>query len=175
MAAWKRKVSSTSSSHETETLAERKKRKALATRGEFAETKVHNLLRSLATASPEFDFDRLLDSRAAGKIVAAQVSDFLIFYRGHSATLEVKEMKKGLRLTAKDFPQHPRMLRREKAGCKGFVLVYALQTESWWLGRVTEMENGVPSWVLTEVAEEFSSVEAAMVKIQFTLLGMLGD
>jgi len=123
---------------------------------------VHDILTGWAKKNRKFDFDRLLDSRAAGRIVAAQVSDFLIFSKYKSATLEVKEIKSGLRLDRRSFPQHPRMVRREYAGCKGFVVVNVMDVETWWVARVTEMILGGVSWRLDEVGMRFDSVESAM-------------
>ena len=149
-------------SNEHETLAERKARMERGSRGKSAETKVYDILSSWQKEDRYFDFDRLLDSRSAGKIVAAQVSDFLIFRVGRSATLEVKEIKKGMRLSKGSFPQHPRMVRRELTGCKGFLIVYTVDTDLWWAARVTGMEAGVPSWKLQEIAHKFADANGAM-------------
>jgi len=156
--------------HEYETLAERKARLELASRGKSAESKVHDMLLVWEKRNRDFDFDRLLDSKAAGRIVAPQVSDFLLFYRGKSATLEVKEMKSGLRMQRNKFPQHARMVRREYAGCRGFLIVNVIDTDSWWVVRVTKMILGGVSWRLDECGLSFESIESAMdfVVLQMT-------
>ena len=151
------------SSHENETLAERKVRLERGSRGKSAESKVQDVLSEWRVVNQEFDFDRLLDSKSAGKIVAAQVSDFLIFHRGRSATLEVKQIKKGTRLAKSKFPQHPRMLRRELTGCKGFLIAFTQEEPSlWWVARVINMKTEVPSWKLENVAAPFNTVKSAL-------------
>jgi len=156
----------TKKSLENETLAERKARKALGSRGKSAESKVQEILTKWTGEDHTFDFDRLLDSRSAGKIVAAQVSDFLLFYKSRSATLEVKEMKKGLRLPKKSFPQHARMVRREYTGCIGVLIVNTMDTGLWWVLRVTDMPTGAVSWKLDEFGGSFEDVELAMKAIK---------
>ena len=157
---------------ENETLAERKVRLALGSRGKTAETKVQEVLIGWQSKDRTFDFDRLLDSRSAGKIVAAQVADFLLFFQGGSATLEVKQIKKGYRLPKKSFPQHPRMLRRELAGSKGFLITFTEEDNFWRVVRVTNMELNVPSWKLNEVgfARVFADVEQALGFLKFQVL-----
>lgn len=157
-------------SKENETLAERKARLELGSRGKSAETKVFDILSKWQKAGQNSDFDRLLDSRSAGRIVAAQVADFLLFFQGSSATLEVKEIKKGSRLTKKSFPQLPRMVRRELTGCKGFLIAHTKEDDKWRVVRVANMALGAPSWKLSEVGVCFANVESAMnfVRLQIT-------
>ena len=147
---------------ETETLAERRKRKELANRGKATEAKVQEIFTKKRKSNPNFDFDRLLDSRSARTIVAAQVADYLIFHKGKSATVEVKHIKKGLRLTKASFPQHPRMLRREQAGCRGFVITFTAEDDLWRVAQVSHLEVGVPSWKLTEHCAEFHKAADAI-------------
>lgn len=161
---------------EMETLAERKKRKELSSRGKSAEKKVQEILTKWGKKVRKFDFDRLLDSKAAGTIVAAQVSDFLLFYKGRSATLEVKELKEGLRISKKAYPQHGRMCRRDRAGCKGYLLVHTVSTEQWWVVLADDMTLGSASWLLgRKLGVSFESVEFAMefIKKQLSHQGLL--
>ena len=152
---------------EFETLADRKKRKATGSRGKFAEDAVQKVLVSMQKKDITFDFDRLLDARAAGRIVPAQVADYLIFFRGRSATLEVKGLKKGFRLSKAAFPQRPRMLRRAEAGCLGFALVHTLENNKWMLAKVTEFAVLQPSWKLTtENCEQYCTAKDAVERIQ---------
>ncbi len=157
-------------SREDETLAERKKRRELASRGKNVEGLVQNILTEWRVRDPNFDFDRLLDSKAAKAIVAAQVSDFLIFFKGRSATLEVKKKQKGTRLSKGSFPQHPRMLRRELAGCRGFLIAFTEETNEWWVVRVTSMEKGLASWDLTEVGKKYPDALDALSAIKLMLV-----
>lgn len=155
---------------EDETLAERKARKELSSRGKSAESKTHDILLRWSKKNRQFDFDRLLDSKAAGKLVAAQVSDFLLFYKGRAASLEIKEMKTGLRLPKKSFPQHGRMMRREYAGCRGFLVVNTKDTNLWWVIRVTDMLLGAVSWRVDECGGNFEDAEAAMRAIKRNII-----
>ena len=155
---------------ENETLAERKVRLALSSRGKTAETKVQDIFSMWMKEDLQFDFDRLLDSKAAGKIVAAQVSDFLLFYKGVSATIEVKEMKKGVRLPKKSFPQHPRMVRRSHTGCQGYLIAHTVDTGLWWVATVDNMELGATSWVLPEVGSSFATAKLALIAVTTHML-----
>lgn len=157
----------TKKSHENETLAERKARKALGARGKSAEVKVYEILTSWMRKDRTFDFDRLLDTRSAGTIVSSQVSDFLLFHKGNAASLEVKEIKDGVRLAKKAFTQHGRMARRERAGCIGFLLVHTVSTEQWWVVLVSNMMLGSPSWKMTnKLGLSFESADFAMAFIK---------
>lgn len=149
--------------HENETLAERKARRALGVRGKSSEMKVFEILAKWLLDDREFDYDRLLDSRSARTIVSSQVSDFLLFYKGKAATLEVKEIKDGLRLPRKSFPQHGRMARRERAGCIGFLLVHTKSTEQWWVVRISKMALGSASWRMnSKLGTSFESAQFAL-------------
>ena len=148
---------------EFETLAERKKRKATGSRGKASEKAVQDTLVSVQKKDVTFDFDRLLDAHAVGRIVPAQVADYLLYFRGKSATLEVKGLKKGFRLSKSAFPQRPRMLRRAKAGCSGFVLAHTLENDKWMLAKIEEFAVLQPSWKLTvENCEQFCTVKEAV-------------
>ena len=152
---------------EFETLANRKKRKATGSRGKFAEDVVQKVLVNIQKKDATFDFDRLLDARAAGRIVPAQVADFLLFFKGRSATLEVKGLKKGFRLSKAAFPQRPRMIRRAKAGCLGFALVHTLENDRWILAKIEEFTVLQPSWKLTtKNCEQFYTAIGAVERIQ---------
>jgi hypothetical protein len=124
---------------------------------------VHELLNKRKAENMSFDYDRLLDSRAAGRIVASQVSDFLVFQGGRAFTLEVKEMKTGDRLPKGSFPQHPRMLRRDKAGCAGILLVRIADTGQWWQLYVADMPAGVPSWKISELGQKINLSELEFI------------
>jgi len=152
-----------SKNKEFETLADRKKRKATGSRGKVSEQAVQKVLVAIQKKDVTFDFDRLLDARAAGRIIPAQVADYLLFSKGKSATLEVKGLKKGFRLTKAAFPQRPRMLRREKAGCSGFALVHTLENDEWMLAEIAEFATLQPSWKLTvENCKQFPTAKGAI-------------
>jgi len=153
----------TKENKEFETLAARKKRKATGSRGKATEKAVQDALVNVQKRDITFDFDRLLDAHAVGRIVPAQVADYLLFFRGKSAALEVKKIKKNFRLSKAAFPQRPRMLRRAKAGCFGFVLVHTLENDSWMLAEIAKFSVLQPSWKLTpENCEQFSNAKEAI-------------
>ena len=151
---------------ESETLAERKKRKSTGSRGKYAESHFQGELFSRKKKDAHFDYDRLLDSKAAGRIVAAQVADFLLFFGGSVAAVEVKEIKKGFRLPKKSFPQLARIRRRMQTGSLGFLVVYTAESSQWFLVDVGCMEDAV-SWELRKgvVSVEFRKVGSLLIEI----------
>lgn len=159
---------------EFETLAERKKRKATANRGKSSEDAVQKVLVEVRNKEITFDFDRLFDSRSAGRIIPTQVSDYLLFFRARSATLEVKGLKKGFRLGKSAFPQRSRMLRREAAGCLGFVLVHTMENDMWMLATIAKFAVLQPSWELTtENCDQFKTARDAVGRILTCLMNTL--
>ena len=136
--------------NESEGFKAHQQRKKLGSRGKAAESVVEAELRRHKEKYSWFDYDRLPDSRSAGRIMPARVSDFTLFINGTAVSLEVKEKKKGSRLTKKDFPQLPRMVRRAQAGCPGAVLVHFLELESWAVVDVHHFweKKNQPSWDL---------------------------
>lgn len=123
-------------SNEDEGFLEAKARRKRGTRGKPAEEVVHKALALLRSTTMSFDFDRLLDSRAAGKIVSPTVSDFTFCYRGRAGALEAKSTKHDYRLSYSDFPQYPRMLRRAEAGALCLVAVCHSEIKRWRLVNV---------------------------------------
>lgn len=137
---------------ENESFKERKKRKALGSRGLAAQGQVHKMLTLIKHQNQHFDFDRLPDARTAGRVTAAQVSDFLVFTAGVPAiALEVKQKAKGTRLRRSEFPQLARMARRENAGCFGWVLVHFKEVSEWALTPIRFFWDlrDAPSWDLS--------------------------
>lgn len=120
-------------SKEDEGFLEAKARRKRGTRGKPAEEVVHKALALLRASDLNFDFDRLLDSRAAGKIVTPTVSDFTFCCRGRAGALEAKSTRHDYRLNYSDFPQYPRMLRRARAGGLCLVAVYHSERRQWRL------------------------------------------
>ena len=62
-------------------------------------------------------------------------------------TLEVKEISKGFRLPK--FVQLPRMLRREKAGVDGVLLVHFIEQGVWVMNAISSLDPTAASWDLT--------------------------
>lgn len=126
---------------EEESFFEAKARRKKGSQGKAAEDVAHDTLAGMRGSDLSFDFDRLLDSRAAGRVVAATVADFTFCQRGRAGALEIKSMKKGSRLAYSDFPQYPRMRRRSAAGALCLVAVYVEATRCWHGANVAELEE----------------------------------
>lgn len=131
---------------DNETLAEAKARAKKGARGKSAEKQVEDLLAELKAARADFDYDRLPDTRAAGRIMPARVSDFTVFRQGQAFSLEVKEIKSGCSLNIKShFSQYPKMIRRGMAGCPGVLLVHLVEKGAWdWID-VSDIPEGAKS------------------------------
>jgi penicillin-binding protein-related factor A (putative recombinase) len=127
-----------------ESFEEAKARKSKGQRGKSSEAMVEAELQKIKDADETFDFDRLPDTRAAGRIMPARVSDFTLFFRGATASLEVKEVKSGdvFKVDKKSLSQLPRMKRRALAGCRGFVLVHFLEKGGWAMRDTAHLEYG---------------------------------
>lgn len=146
-------------SKESEGFLAAKKRKKAGTKGKSEEDTVHEILRDLKTERLDFDFDRLADSRSAGKPLPPTVADFTFCAQGVAGALEVKSTKHDFRLSYGDFPQFPRMKRRVCAGGRCLLVVHHSSTNVWRVVLVAEMEtitNG--SWDLS-TAPAFSKEE----------------
>jgi len=127
-------------SKEDDSFLEAKARRKKGAQGKSAEDKVQDELALLRLSNITFDFDRLLDSRAAGRVVAPTVADFTFCYKGRAGALEVKSMKDGHRLAYSKFPQYPRMLRRAGAGGLCLVVVYIEDVKQWRIANVLDLE-----------------------------------
>jgi hypothetical protein len=135
---------------EDESFLEARVRRRKGSRGKSAEAVVEDVLKRMKEENPHFDFDRLPDTRAAGRIMPARVSDFLLFFANEgqaiSIALEVKSLEKGCRLNIKSkFPQLPRMRRRELAGCGGYLLAQVKPLSKWFMLPIAEVPSDVKS------------------------------
>lgn len=128
-------------SKEDEGFLEAKARRKRGTQGKPAEEVAHKALAELRASNLNFDFDRMLDSRAAGRTVSATVADFTFCYQGRAGALEIKSMKDGHRLAYGDFPQYPRMKRRAAAGALCLVAVYVREIRVWRIANVLDLEE----------------------------------
>ena len=148
---------------ENESFAAHKTRKKKGSQGKASETQVQDALTKFKAAYPFFDFDRLPDTRSAGTLMPSQVSDYTVFCRGQAYSLEVKEISKGFRLPK--FVQLPRMLRREKSGAHGVVLVHFIEHSIWVIKDIAWFAPRLAaSWDLTPTADDgyTSDAEAAL-------------
>lgn len=139
---------------------EAKERRKRGSQGQLAQGLAQTALLTLKKAKPDFDYDRLYDTRSCGRPLPQQVADFLLFYRGKSFALEVKEVSYGYRLAKSDFPQFERMIARNRTGCQGVLLVYFKESELWSVSLVEQMSKEAKSWLLVP---EFTKPEQAIL------------
>ena len=117
--------------HEHESFAQHKQRKEKGQRGKSSEDKVQEILSEFKAKHMCFDFDRVYDTRSAGRTLPSGESDLSVFCDGQAVALEVKEVKEGWRLDK--FVQLPRIHRRSFTGVLGCVLVHLLEPGLWIL------------------------------------------
>lgn len=122
-------------------------------RGKKAEEAVHKFLTEWASCSPNRSFERLIDAKAAGRIVKSAASDFCCWSftpLGHfTIFLEVKETKHDFRLASNKVPQLARLRKLTNCGCTCLILIYHSTLNSWRVVKAEELEVGVPSWDLS--------------------------
>jgi len=109
---------------------------AFADRGKWAEEQVHKALKAWQGNHPSREASRVLDSRAANRLVRAGIADFEVFCKtaegaGVYAAIEVKSVKHPSRLRHDHVSQLPRLVKRSKCGGLCGVLVYHSETRLW--------------------------------------------
>lgn len=128
----------------------------LADRGKVAEDKVKVYLDGWAARDPRRDFDRLVDTKAAGRVIRAAAADYEFFCTdgvdSAAGLIEVKETEHPYRLDRKRLTQSARLRKRAKCGCAVFVLVYHSALKKWrTLSKVQVLDATVGgSWDLRD-------------------------
>lgn len=112
------------------------KKNKFANRGKKAEDAVASFLSSWAHESSEREFNRLVDTKAAGRTIKASAADFEFFALLPDRTpchglIEVKETEHEYRLARDKVPQLPRLRKREKCGGLCFVVVHHSTIGLW--------------------------------------------
>lgn len=134
-----------------------------ASRGKYAEGKVHDWLKKIDANVHEWDFERVSDARSAGGRGAKKVAgDFQIFAPGLHAVVEVKEIKHDFRVPAANITQLPKARKRMLAGGRYWIVVYHTTTKLWRRICASELEiirGG--SWDLSEIPT-YTSIEEAL-------------
>lgn len=125
----------------------KKKSSKFADRGKEPEKVVKEfLVDEWAAASPHREANRLVDSRAARRIISAAKADF-DFYSGfdpasaYHGLIEVKSTEHEYRLARDKVPQLPALRKRELCGGVCFVLVHHSTLKGWRLLHVSWMAN----------------------------------
>lgn len=129
-----------------------KKTNKFADRGKVAETAVQKFLTEW-NQHPQHEFNRLTDSKAAGRIIKAAAADFEFFMPKVFGLIEVKETEHEYRLPRDKVPQLARLRKRTNCGGTCVVLVLHSTLGKWricsvpWLA--TTGDKG--SWNLTDL------------------------
>lgn len=107
-----------------------------ADKGKDAEGAVHKFFSSWIYQNPTREFNRLLDTKAAGRIVKAAPADFDFYAldsRRHPCfgLIEVKQTAHLYRLERAKVPQLPQLIKRTKCGGECYVLVHHSVPDTW--------------------------------------------
>lgn len=136
-------------------MATFKRANKFANRGKKSEDAVNGFL-SKWHQHPNREFNRLVDSKAAGRIIKAAAADFEYFTGEIPAApryglIEVKETEHDYRLARAKVPQLARMRKRSNCGGLCVVLVHHSGTGKWRAANVEWLaENGDKgSWNLS--------------------------
>lgn len=128
-----------------------------ADRGLYAESKVKSYLEWWVALDTHREFNRLVDTKAAGRIIKAAPADFEYFGIGGDGVaqhglIEVKQTEHEYRLARDKVSQLPRLRKREKCGGTSYVLVYHSTVKRWRCVGVAYLANGGDkgSWNLSE-------------------------
>lgn len=127
------------------------KRSKLADRGKEAEKQAQDYLTSWAFGRSDRDFERLADTKSAGRITKQAKADFEALRGGTYVLLECKQTEHGYRLERDRLTQLPRLRKQAAAGAVCVVLVYHSTLKQWravdvgWL----LLPNDKGSWNLT--------------------------
>lgn len=101
-------------------------------RGKKAEEAVHRALKKWQQADPAHrEFSRLLDTRAAQRIVRKSKADFEYFSQGQHGLLEVKETEHDFRFHKSKITQLADLWHRNRCGGQCFVLIHHSKSRLW--------------------------------------------
>lgn len=151
------------------------KKSKLADRGKSAENAVNKFLVEWQDGDPHREFNRLTDTKAAGRIIKASAADFEYYARPSISPgaaprfglIEVKETEHEYRLARDKLPQLARMRKRAKCGGYCLVLVHHSTLRKWRVVSIPWLaDNGDKgSWNLEEAGFElFDSPGAALAQ-----------
>lgn len=150
------------------------KKSKLADRGKEAENAVDKYLREWQLGSTRREFTRLLDSKAAGRIIKASAADFEYFAKTdtHSVfgLIEVKQTEHNYRLERPKLPQLARMRKRTKCGGNCYVLIFHTNLKMWRIAEINWLANNgdLGSWNLTNFLL-YESPEAALQSLDWSI------
>lgn len=144
----------------------KKKSSKFADRGKEPEKVVQETLQEWMGTHAHKEFNRLIDSRAARRIIAAAKADFDFYYMGPEqlffGLIEVKSTEHEYRLARDKVPQLPSLRKRALCGGTCFVLVFHSTLKVWRLVDVDYLGNNGDkgSWNLSDFRTYSSPREA---------------
>ncbi|VTU31833.1 hypothetical protein H4CHR_02888 [Variovorax sp. PBS-H4] len=129
-----------------------------ADRGKEAENAASKYLSQWASGYANREFNRLVDTKAAGRIIKASKADFEFFYFPTNSVfaffglLEVKETEHDYRLERAKVSQMPRLVKHMKCGGTCHVLVHHKTIDKWrCINALWMRDNGDKgSWNIAE-------------------------
>lgn len=137
-----------------------------ADRGQVAEKAVQKYLDAWQSRSPRREYERLVDTKAAGRVIKAASADFAFYSNdgmiARHGLIEVKETEHEYRLGKDRISQLPRLRKRAQAGGLCVVLVFHSKLDVWrWLDAKSLIEWGDKgSWNMTEIPTHKTPGEA---------------
>ena len=116
--------------------------------GKETERLVESLLDQENTRRADFAWHRFPDSKAAGRVIAAQPSDYLVANCKKGLLLEAKALSHAYRLPKDKVRQLATMHKFEAAGVRGVIVVHHYLEGVWRCFLAKDLELGLPSWDL---------------------------
>lgn len=137
-----------------------------ANRGKKSEDAMAKLLSEWSKAHPNREANRLVDSKAAGRIIKAAAADFEYFCPDGHGLIEVKETGHEYRLARDKVPQLARLRKRTKCGGVCLVAIFHSTLKVWRVVDSGYLANtgDKGSWNLTLVPV-YADLAAAMAEV----------
>ena len=129
--------------------------------GKETERLVENLLNEENTRRADFAWHRFPDSKAAGRVIAAQPSDYLVANGKRTFLLEVKALSHAYRLPTHKVRPPATLPQFDAPSTKDNIVVNHYLESVWRCFRATDLELGLPSWDLRPFPT-FPSAELAL-------------
>lgn len=129
-----------------------KKKSSFANRGATAEKAVQKFL-DLWDQHPNHEYNRLVDAKAAGRIIKAAAADFEFYSHAGHGLIEVKETEHEYRLSRDKVPQLARLRKRTNCGGTCVVVVFHSTLGKWRICSVPWLTStgDKGSWNLTDL------------------------
>ena len=143
-----------------------KRKSAFADRGKDAEKKVHEYLTGWESRATYREFNRLIDTKAAGRIIKAAAADFEFYScpgtMPYFGLIEVKETEHEYRLDRSRLTQRARLIKRQNCGGVCLVLIYHSTIGRWRVLPKEMLRDGITkgSWDLRSVSHYPTVAEA---------------